>query len=188
MVSYTTYLPSKFTLLGTKKPITLSASQLENAKNHPLFIPWIPINRIPEVEKVLRQLGFKDSIPAEPQGEKIGLSKSLTPNNPEWELHIRIFENGDIKPHIEVNREYLEHLTHPRIYVIYEAYEYYRTACPEFYLKYQDQWVSKIYENYSITLPSPSSLTPWKPIVEGAAFAAIIGVAIWALSRPPKGE
>lgn len=188
MVTYTTFLPRKFRLISKNEPITLTAQKFEVARNQPLFTPWIPIDKITNVETALKQLGFQNAVPSEPQGEILSLSKALAPNSLEWELHIRVFKNGDLKPHIEVNREYFEHLTHPRLYVLYEAYDFYRMACPEFYVKYGGEWISKIEENFSITLPSPSSVTPWRPVVGGIALAAIVGLAIWALSRPPEEE
>ncbi|MEM3191956.1 MAG: hypothetical protein QXI68_02065 [Sulfolobales archaeon] len=178
MASFTLYLPSKFKTYGHDEVRELTAILLEKAKDTPIFVPWIPPFKIHGVNIALRQIGFRDATPALPEGEEVNLSKPLSPNNQEWELHIRIFRNGELKPHVEANREYFEHLTHPRIYVVYEAYEYYRISCPEFYLKYEGEWVSEIIENYSITMPSPSSLAPWKPVAGGIALAAIIGVAI----------
>ena len=184
MPSYTTYLPHEFRLQGEQGNINLRALQLQKAQDEPLFIPWIPPEKIDDLDRYLRGIGFKTATPAFDEGEKLGLSRTLAPQYDEWELHIRVFENGDIKPHIEVNREYFEHLSHPRIYIIYEAYELYRVVYPDFNVRYNGKWIEKIKENYSITLPAPSRLTPWKPMVGGIALAAIIGVAMWALSKP----
>ena len=92
--------------------------------------------------------------------------------------------SGDIKPYIEVNREYFENVRNPKIYVVYEAFELYREVYPDFNVKYNGKWIEEIKGNYSITLPAPSRLNPWKPLIGGLALAAIIGLAIWALSKP----
>ena len=184
MPSYTTYLPQKFKLEGENEYIQLPAQRLEKAQDEPLFILWISPEKINGVDKYLQEIGFKKNGKPVEEGEKFDLGRPLAPQYDEWELHIRVFENGDIKPYIEVNREYLENVKNPKIYVVYEAFELYRAVYPDFNVKYNGKWIEEIKGNYSITLPAPSRLNPWKPIIGGLALAAIIGLAIWALSKP----
>jgi len=183
---YTTQIPSGFkTEDGTLHK--LKASDIQNISTHPLFANWIPENKIEDVKKYLLSSGFKEPELAYPEGEIFGLTRSL---DQIWELHIRAFPDGSIIPHVEVNRQFFEHLGDHRLFVAYEAYEFYRPVVNDFYLRYipDSSYITSITENFDISIPPPSTFTPWKPIVAGIGIAAIIGLAAYYLSKPPKGE
>jgi hypothetical protein len=115
------------------------------------------------------------------------LSKPL---NNTWEFHIRIFKSGFIESHIEINRNYLEHLGDSRVFTAYEAYEFYRPVYNKFYLYYSPakEWIKKVMSTMRISLPEPTSKTPWKPIIAGFGTLSIIGLISYYLLKPPKGE
>jgi hypothetical protein len=160
---------------------------MQEISKKPTFENWVPPTKILAVKDFLEQSGFKTPDLAIPMGEAVGLSKSLSDD---WEIHIRIFKDGRVQSHIEVDRTYFEHLSNLRVYTAYEAYEFYRPIVQEFYLKYSpdNEWIKSINETFSITLPPPSTRTPWKPIVGGLAFATIIGIAAYFLTKPPRDE
>ncbi|QRF76164.1 hypothetical protein Thermo_01681 [Thermoplasmatales archaeon] len=185
--AYITQIPSDFI---TEDGVThkLKASDIQNISREPLFENWIPPEKLSEVKDYLLSTGFKIPGMALPQGEVFGLTRSL---DPILELHIRAFPDGRIQSHVEVKREFFEHLGgQSRIYVVYEAYQFYRPVVNEFYLRYisSNSYVTSIIQNFNVSIPAPSKVTPWKPIVMGIGMAAIIGLALYYLSKPPKRE
>lgn len=182
---YTTQIPCEFKT-EDRTQHKLKASDIQNISNKPLFDNWIPKNKIEDVKNYLLNSGFKVPELAYPEGEIFGLTRSL---DQIWELHIRGFKDGRIIPHVEVNRKFFEHLGDHRLYVAYEAYQFYRPVVNEFYLRYipDKSYVTSIIENFDVSIPTPSKITPWKPVVAGLGIAAIIGLAAYYLSKPPKG-
>ena len=153
----------------------------------------IPKDRIWNLASYLYDQGFSDAEPAWNQGEKYSLSRIV--NDP-WELHLRIFENGQIFPHVEVRREFFQHLEHKYIWpVYYEAMKYigsFTDATGLLYLK-TNQWVSSIQTIAKRSISAPTSLTEWKPIVSFIA-GALVGTTItyslmklWEyMAEPPR--
>jgi len=91
---------------------------------------------------------------------------------------VRIFNNGYVESEIEVDRDYLQHLTGPRFNVIYEVYEAlkgltsYRRIC----IKPLGECINDVIENVGIELRAPRVLIPWKPLVAVASSMLLIPI------------
>lgn len=158
------------------------------SKNEELFALLVPIGNIDKIAKHLTaNEGFTSASPAIPKGEKYSLSRIIS--HP-WELHIRLFERspldyfGSLYAHVEVSREYFEHLSFVQP-VIYEPFEYYRMVYPQFhvYSNIHQNWISSIDENYRYKLKTPQNLTEWKPVVTTVAVTGIILGVLYAIDK-----
>ncbi|QIW22757.1 hypothetical protein EWF20_00325 [Sulfolobus sp. S-194] len=75
-----------------------------------------------EIERLLRDLkraGFKETLLEIRKGEMYSLSKKIGI----WEIHIRIYPDGFLDSHLELSREYFQHLTFSSISFAYELYQ-----------------------------------------------------------------
>ena len=146
-------------------------------KDERLLAIIIPAEETWGFASYLYEHGFKDAQPSWFQGEKYGLSRIV--NDP-WELHIRIFENGYLFPHIEIRRDFTQHLNDKYVWPVYfEAMRYvyqFTNRNDLVYLK-TNQRVMRIVTKTSVKLTPPSELTEWKPWVYFG-----IGIAAGALT------
>ncbi len=181
---YKTYIPKKF-VTASSRNYNLSKYDLNLISKEPIFKNWIPAEKINNVRNYLIESGFKKPDLAFDEGEILGLTKSLSYP---WEFHIRIFENGDLISHVEINRKYFQHLGNIRVFTAYEAYNYYKPVVKDFYLKYvkNDEDIIKVNENKNITLPVPTGLTPWKPVIAAGIIAAFGGTLYYLLGKNKK--
>ena len=159
-MTYETLIPHRF-VLDDGETVILSSKDVESMKK-PLFSIYIP--KSPEkIREHLIYRGFLEAEPSFNKGEVYGLRRLL--KHP-WELHIRIYENGFLEGEVEVRREYLEHLSRRRVFVVYEIYDYTKVLSDLFlFYKPKRRWVAKIISNFVVRLDPPERLTPWKPIV-----------------------
>ncbi|MGC9227737.1 hypothetical protein [Caldivirga sp.] len=184
---YETYIPRRF-MLNDGSVVDLKAADIEETvSKEPLFQLYVPPDRVDEVYRVLLTEGFRETqLRVLKEGERYSLVKRLI--DP-WELHVRIYYNGLIESEVEVSREYLEHLGDYRVYVVYEAFNYYSKAYDKLHMLYKPsgRWVVGVVDHVRIRVLPPKTLTPWKPIVAAAGFFAVTGVLLYALSKLEKG-
>ena len=161
--------------------ITLSQDDMKNERYLAIVIPS---NFVEKLVSNLENNGFSDAVPSWNQGEKYGLSKVM---NNTWELHMRIFANGHIFPHIEVRRDYFEHLDENYIWPVYDEavnlVSGVTDAIATLHIK-TNQWVRRIVTKAQVTLSPPSNLTEWKPVAyfgAGVAAGALLTVGILKL-------
>ena len=120
---FETYIPRRF-VLDDGEEVVLKAIDVENMpKMGPMFKLYVPWDTVDKVHSHLINLGFEPAYPSVSKGEKYTVRKKLY--SP-WELHLRVYGDGFIEAEVEVQREYLQHLGDKRIYVVYEAFEYYQ--------------------------------------------------------------
>jgi hypothetical protein len=181
------YYPRYVTLQSGEKVLIPEKSLTDEE----LFSLLVPIKKIDEIVKYLKTNdNFHDAIPSLPKSEDYSISKVIF--HP-WELHLRLYHDspqplfGKIQAHFEVSRNYFEHLSIVQP-VIYEPFEFYRDIFPNFIVWYnpRSNWISSINENYKISLPSPSNLTPWKPVVATVAAVSIFAGILYALDKLSK--
>ena len=153
----------------------------------PLFENWLPEEKIDDVKNYLIKTGFTKPEIAIPEGEAFGLSKLLDNT---WEFHIRVFNSGVVRSHIEINRKYFQHLGNLRIFTAYEAYDFYKYVFPESYLKYvpENQIIKNVTENFKVSLPEPTGLTPWKPVISGIVLTGITVAGLHFIKKYLKKE
>lgn len=161
-------------MLEDGSEITLS---LDDMKNERMIALVIPEEQTWPFASYLHNHGFEDTKLAWDQGQKYSLSKIL---NNTWEMHIRIFGDGKIYPHIEVRRDFTQHLNQNfTMPVFYEAMKYledFTNAWGILHLK-TNKWVTGILTKAKFKINPPDSLTKWEPI---ASFAGgmIAGVLL----------
>ena len=112
-----------------------------------------------DVEYFLRDLkerGFKKTLLEIRKGERYSLSKRVGV----WEIHVRIYPDGFVDSHIEVSREYFQHLNSPSLSFAYEL----KLMFPYLELYNRDKRVVKVEEVYEEKLTPPQNLVPWKPV------------------------
>lgn len=116
--------------------------------------------KVKDLVNLLISLGFTSSFSFH-KGEKFSLVNKYFDI---WELHFRIFEDGFIDSHLEISREYVEHLTLKSIPSIFEAFEMYMPLYPylELYNAAKRKWIREVENHYAIPLKRPEKLTPWK--------------------------
>lgn len=173
MVDFEYEYPETLELVSGQE-IVLTQNDLKDERTLAIVIPQ---SKTWEFASFLYDRGFSNAEPAWYQGEKYGLSRII--KDP-WEMHVRIFENGYIYPHIELRRDYLEHLDQRYTWPVYdEIMEYVKRFTDSFGLVYlkTDQWVQKIVTKAKVVLSPPKSLTEWKPVVYFAGGMAA-GVAL----------
>jgi hypothetical protein len=182
---YVTQIPCEFKTEDGETHTLTALDIQKDISQRPLFKNWVPADKLNKLKDYLINLGFEVPLLALPEGEVFGVRKLLSPI---WELHIRGFKDGSIESHVEVNREYFEHLTDLRVFVAYEAYQTYKPMFPKFYLQYAptQKFVTSISENFEVEVPPPSTMTAWKPIVGGLAIVGLATVLAYFLTRPPK--
>lgn len=182
------YYPRYITLHGGKR-VYISEDEIKDEDYFSLLVPTKKIDEI--AEKLKSEDSFKDAKPAFPKSEDYSISKVIW--HP-WELHLRLYSNslvqdsfGKIQAHFEISREYFEHFSVVQP-VIYEPFEFYKEIFSNFVLwcNKKNNWVSSIDENYKITLPAPSGLTPWKPLVSVVATAGILTGILYLLDKLSK--
>ena len=160
--------------LDDGQEITLSQ---EDMKDERYIAIVLPSDKVDYFANFLKTQGFKDATPAWDQGEKYGLSKIIY--DP-WEMHIRIFENGQIYSHIEVRRDYFEHLDERYIWPVYDEpiklVKQVTDAIGTLHVK-SGEWVRRVITKARVTLSPPSKVTEWRPV---AAFAGgiVVGASI----------
>lgn len=179
---YESYVPRRF-VLDSGEVVTLPAEVVEDSLvKEPLFLLWVPSRLIEVLHAHLLKMGFEEAFPSLPKGEVHSVRRLL--EDP-WELHLRIYADGFIESEVEVRREFVEHLGDRRMYVVYEAFEFYRDLYDTFHVYYRPsgKWVVKVLENFRVRVRPPQSLTPWKPVVAGVAALATVGLLIYALNR-----
>lgn len=184
---YETYIPRRF-ILEDNNTVFIPSSYIEEVLiKEPLFLLYVPPSYIDDLYTHLKLEGFEEAIPAIHKGERYGIRKPL---DYPWELHMRLYKNGFIEAEVEVQREYLEHLGERRLFVVFEAFEYYRDYFKSLHIFYKpaNKWVINILDHFKVRLNPPQSLTPWKPVVATVVGVASIGILLYALSRLSKGE
>lgn len=112
MLNFEYEYPEKI-VLDDGQEITLGN---EDFKNERLLAIVIPSDKVWVFANFLYNKGFTDARPAWGQDERYSLSRII--NDP-WELHLRIYENGRVFPHIEVRRDYFQHLDNNYIWPVY---------------------------------------------------------------------
>ena len=120
------------------------------------------------VKDVLIQEGFSGTIlQAIEPGQVFGLVRK---QDDIWEMHGRGFVDGRLESHIEISRDYFEHLSEgnrrdatPELIQILDAYQ----------ISYQTKGSLPQME---VILYPPKQLTPWKPL---AAILGILGLLYW---------
>lgn len=123
------------------------------------------------VRQVLLVEGFEDTmLQIVKPGQVFGLVKRLSP---EWEMHVRGFENGVLESEIEVSRDYFEHLDDR---FCKDATSELVDLLERYGIPYRlDGTLPQI----AVKLEAPKTLTPWKPV---ALLGAIVVLLIY-LSR-----
>ena len=181
---YDTYIPRRF-VLDDGEEVVLKAIDVENIpKMDPMFKLYVPWDAVDKVYNHLINLGFEQAYPTIPKGEKYNIRiKLYSP----WELHLRIYSDGFIEAEVEVQREYIQHLGDKRIYVVYEAFEYYQEVYQYLHIYYvpKQRWVVKVIDNFRVVLSPPDTLVEWKPIVKGIVLA---GLLYYILSKLKEGS
>lgn len=174
-------------MLEDDSEITLS---LDDMKNERIIALVIPECQIWPFASYLYNNGFEDTKLAWDQGQKYSLSKIL---NNTWEMHIRIFGDGKIYPHIEVRRDFIEHLNQNFIMpVFYEAMKYLEDFTDTWgilHLK-TNKYVTCILTKAKIRINPPVSLTKWEPIVSfvgGMLAGVLLNVALEQLKKYLSG-
>lgn len=183
---YETYIPRSFTL-DNGEHVELEASEIEEKmSSEPLFLLYIPPDRINDLREALKSRGFYEPVLHVSKGEVYSLVKRL---REPWELHVRVYEGGFMEAEVEVSREYVEHLGPYRVYVVYEAFSYYSHVYDKLHVLYKPSraWVISVKEHFRVRVRPPKLLTPWKPIVASAAAATALGMLAYALSRLERG-
>jgi len=165
MKSYETLIPRKF-VLDSGELVCLNANDVTST-NTPLFLLYTP-EKPKILYRYLKAKGFEDAKPSKYKRELFSVRK---PIDKVWELHIRIYRNGFLEGEVEVRREYLEHLSKRRSFVVYEIYEWTKDLCSDLYIFYKPRrrWIVRIIDNFVVRLDPPSVLTPWKPIAVGVS-------------------
>lgn len=184
---YETYVPRRFVLDDGSIVSTFSSDVEKILIKKPMFLLYVPPSRIDGLHNYLREhMGFEEATPALPKGEKYTVRKILSYP---WEHHLRFFENGFIEPEIEVQREFFQHLGERRLFIIYEAFEYYRGFYESLHIfhKPTGKWLINVSDHFKLKLKPPQSLTSWKPVVAVAGVALTVGVLLYALSKLSKG-
>lgn len=156
---------------------------LNDMKNERMLAIVIASEMVDSFSNYLFSQGFQQAVPAWKQGETIGVSKVVT--DP-WEMHIRIFSNGYIYSHIEVRRDYFEHLDERYIWPLYDEplalVSKVTGAFGIMHLK-SKQWVGRVITKTRMSISPPSSLTEWKPIAT-AVGVIVAGAALgYALAK-----
>ncbi|BCU69853.1 hypothetical protein [Stygiolobus caldivivus] len=112
-----------------------------------------------DVQKFLRDLksrGFKETALEIRKGESYSLTKRIGV----WEVHVRIYPDGFVDPHLEVSREYFQHLNSPSVSFAYEL----MLMFPYLELYNHGKRVVRVEGVYEEKLSPPSHLVPWKPV------------------------
>ncbi len=185
LTSYETYIPRRF-ILEDGKVISLTADIIKNTlTKKPIFLLYVPNTKIDALYSYLKDIGFENAVLSTPKGEKYSIRLVL---DYPWELHIRLYSDGFIESEVEVQREYFEHLGERRLFVAYEAFEFFRGFYDRFHLFYkkEEKWVIKVLDNFRVRLNPPKSLTPWKPVVTGIVTLSVVGLLVYALKRLSK--
>ncbi len=155
----------------------------EEMKDERMLAIVIPREKVWSFASFLYDRGFSEATPAWNQGEEFGLSRII--DDP-WEIHIRIYRNGRIFPHVEVRRDYFQHLDEKYIWpVYYEAMKYVDEFTDEhglFYLKTK-KWVTGIVTKAKSRLIGPDGLTEWKPVVSFVSGLAAGALLVYGLSK-----
>ncbi len=174
---YIAALPRKFTLRdGSSVELTAREVSEGFSKSPPVICGYVEKEQVDAVRDRLHEVGFKEAVPATQEGEKYGLSLDIGNH---WELHLRIFPDGSLESHVEVSREYFEHLGDNRIFVVYEPFQYLFPKWPaHLFYRPAKMEIASVEENFEVKIPAPTSFTPWKPVVVSVAliagFAAIV--------------
>jgi len=171
---YIAYLP-RYVRLEDGRRYGIPLSMIMRGLRDSVFVVRIPSDEVDDAAIGLIRRGFKQTSLALNKGELYSLTKRVYEP---WELHVRIFNNGYVESEIEVDRDYLQHLTGPRFNVIYEAYEAlkgftsYRRIC----IKPLGECINDVIENVGIELRAPRVLIPWKPLVAAASSMLLIPI------------
>lgn len=164
--------------LGDGRRITLSD---EERKDEEYFAIVVPPQKVEAVVDVLQEEGFTKASPAWNKGEAYGLSKVV---DEPWEMHVRLYRDGSIYSHIEVRRDYFEHLDTRYIWPLIDEMIIYVRKVTEAFIIFHNrtkQLVRKIISKVRLKINHPTSRTEWKPVVvvvESVAIGAAIGLAV----------
>ncbi len=118
----------------------------------------VHVEDIKKLEESLRQEGFKDAPQIVKENQVIGLVKKL---NRIWQIHIRVYLNGEIKAEIEPRWIYLEHLITPS----YSAHSHVLELLKKYSIGFKQKNptpIECIYPNIKI----PITLTDWRNVGE----------------------
>ena len=100
-------------------------------------------------------------------GQSFGLIKDWAAN---VEIHVRAYPEGQVDAHIEVGRDYLEHLNWPSV----DASGYVVDILSREGIPYQVNGLANRPQYYAL----PGRLTAWRPLVGIAAiFLGLIGLS-----------
>lgn len=164
--------PETFTLEdGTETTLSL-----DDMKDERILALVIPNDKTWQFASFLYNHGFADTSLAWDQGQKYSLSKIL---NNTWEMHIRIFDDGKIFPHVEIRRDFAQHLNQNFIRpVLFEALEYIKDFTDGWgilFLK-ENKWITSILTKAQFKINPPDSLTKWEPSISfiGGMIAGIL--------------
>lgn len=143
----------------------------------------IPESSIDPLSDRLKSVGFRKAVPSWDQGETYGLSK---PVNGTWEMHVRVFPDGSIYSHVEIRRDFFQHLNERYVWPVYdEALELARAVAANVRTVHvkSDSQVSRILAREKVTLAPPSRLTGWKPVAYFAGGIIAGTIAYYSISK-----
>ncbi len=161
--SITVKFPKEIVLEDGSK-ITVNKDKISDES---LFSFLYPEKYTDNIAVALIKHGFHDATPSFFKGEVFSLAKEISFP---WELHLRLFSNGEkyskIFAHIEISRKYFEHLfiIQPSVY---EPFDFYKNIYKQFRVMYgpSGKTVKEFKSNYEITLVPPENLIEWMPVV-----------------------
>ncbi len=166
--------------LDNHQRLTLSNNDIKDEKYFTLMV--LP-EKINDVVNILRKNGFTDASPAWDKGEAYSLSKVV---KEPWEMHVRLYNNGSIYSHIEVRRDYFEHLDTRYVWpLIDEIAKYIQRATDAFVIVHTrtKHPVKRIISKKKLRVSPPASRTQWKPTVEIIGVIAVTTLATYGIMK-----
>ncbi|MEM0134964.1 MAG: hypothetical protein QXU18_07030 [Thermoplasmatales archaeon] len=166
--------------LNNGQRLTLSANERKDEK---YFAVVVSPEKISEVVSVLRGDGFTNAWPAWNKGEAYSLSKVI---DEPWEMHVRIYSDGSIYSHVEVRRDYIEHLDTRYIWpLIDEITGYVQRVTDAFMIVHTrtKQLVKRVISKVRVRISPPTSKTEWKPAVEVIGVIAVTALVTYGIVK-----
>lgn len=152
-------------------------------KDEEYFTVVVSPSKVEHIVAALRKDGFRDAWPAWNKGEAYGLSKVV---DEPWEMHVRLYSDGSIYSHIEIQRDYFEHLdtrfTWP---LIDEITRYLQRATDAYMIVHtrSRQMVKRIISKVKIRITPPLSRTEWKPVAEVVGIIAATAIVSYGIAK-----
>jgi hypothetical protein len=161
--SLTLKLPSRFEL-NDGETVSLKNEDLVKERT---FCLRVSPKHVDDLASSLFRVGFKKPSLSFRMGEKYSLSKVLIFP---WELHMRIYDNGCIFSHIEVQRKYIQHLLGYVLPSLEESFSII-SKFQDVEINYElDKKLRKVLEYSVFKLNAPRFLLPWQPFFMLSAF------------------